>query len=90
MKFNFIFIIYGNPKSGFYPEERMAVEEVIDAYTQGSAYNEFKEDFKGKLLPGYVADLIVLDRDIFSIDPDEIKDIKVLKTMIDGEFVYER
>ena len=37
-----------------------------------------------------MADLIVLDRDIFSIDPDEIKDIKVLKTMIDGEFVYER
>ena len=68
----------------------MAVEDVIDAYTQGSVYNEFKEDFKGKLLPGYVADLIVLDRDIFSIDPDEIKDIKVLKTMIDGEFVYER
>ena len=68
----------------------MAVEDVIDAYTQGSAYNEFKEDFKGKLLPGYVTDLIVLDRDIFSIDPDEIKDIKVLKTMIDGEFVYER
>lgn len=66
------------------------LEDVIDAYTQGSAYNEFKEDFKGKLLPGYVADLIVLDRDIFSIDPDEIKDIKVLKTMIDGEFVYER
>ena len=83
-------LLNGNPKSGFYPEEKMQVEDVIDAYTQGSAYNEFKEDFKGKLLPGYVADLIVLDRDIFSIDPDEIKDIKVLKTMIDGEFVYER
>lgn len=80
----------GNPKEGFYPEERMAVEDVIDAYTQGSSYNEFKEDFKGKLSPGYVADLIVLDKDIFSIDPDEIKDIKVLKTMIDGEFVFER
>ena len=68
----------------------MAVEDVIDAYTLGSAYNEFKEDFNGTSSPGYVADLIVLDRDIFSIDPDEIKDIKVLKTMIDGEFVYER
>ena len=83
-------LLNGNPKSGFYPEEKMQVEDVIDAYTLVSAYNEFKEDFKGKLSPGYVADLIVLDRDIFSIDPDEIKDIKVLKTMIDGEFVYER
>lgn len=80
----------GNPKDGFYPKEKMKVEDVIDAYTYGSAYNEFKEDFKGKLKAGYVADLIVLDRDIFSINPDEIKDIKVLKTMIDGKFVYER
>lgn len=80
----------GTPEGGFYPEENMKVEDVIDAYTHGSAYNEFKEDFKGKLKPGYVADLILLDRDIFSIDPDEIKDIKVLKTMIDGEFVFER
>lgn len=80
----------GNPKGGFYPQERMKLEDVIDAYTYGSAYNEFKEDFKGKLLAGYVADLIVLDRDIFSIDPDEIKEVKVLKTMIEGDFVYER
>ena len=60
-------LLNGNPKSGFYPEEKMQVEDVIDAYTLGSAYNEFKEDFKGKLSPGYVADLIVLDRDIFSV-----------------------
>lgn len=80
----------GNPEDGFYPNEKMRVEDVIDAYTYGSAYNEFKEDFKGKLKPNYVADLIVLDQDIFTINPDEIKDIKVLKTMIDGEFVYQR
>lgn len=68
----------------------MEVESAIDAYTAGSAYNEFKEDIKGKLKEGYVADLIVIDRDIFSIDPLEIKDIKVEKTMIDGQFVFER
>lgn len=80
----------GYPKNGFYPAEKMNIEDVIDAYTYGSAFNEFKEDFKGKLKPGYVADLIILDQDIFSINSDEIKDVKVLKTMIDGEFVYER
>ena len=77
------------PENGFYPEEKMDIESAIDSYTVGSAYNEFKEDFKGKLKKGYVADLIVLDRNIFTIDPLEIKDIKVEKTMIDGKFVYE-
>ncbi len=68
----------------------MDLEDAIDAYTAGSAFNEFKEDVKGKLLPGFVADLIVLDRDIFSIDPMEIKNVKVEKTMVNGKFVYER
>jgi predicted amidohydrolase YtcJ len=80
----------GNPVGGFYPNEKMELEDVIDTYTIGSAYNEFKEDFKGRLKPEYVADLIILDRDIFTIDELQIKDIKVEKTMIDGEFVYER
>lgn len=79
----------GTPIGGFNPEEKMSVCDAIDAYTIGSAYNEFKEDFKGRLQPGYVADLVVLDRDIFTINPFEIKDITVEKTMVDGEFVYE-
>ena len=79
----------GTPLSGFFPKEKMNLESAIDAYTAGSAYNEFKEVLKGKLKEGFFADLIVLDRDIFSIDPLEIKDIKVERTMIDGEFVFE-
>ena len=80
----------GNPVGGFTPNEKMSVYDTVDAYTIGSAYNEFKEDYKGRLKPNYVADLIVLDEDIFTIDNDKIKDIKVEKTMIDGEFVYEK
>ena len=80
----------GNPANGFYPKEKMSVEDAIDAYTYGGAYNEFKENFKGRLKPGYVADLIVLDKDIFTIDEAHIKDIQVEMTMIDGEFVYRR
>lgn len=78
------------PEGGYNPYEKMEVSDAIDAYTYGSAYNEFKEDFKGRIKPGFVADLVVLDRDIFTIDPVEIKDVNVLKTMIDGEFVYEK
>lgn len=78
-----------NPEGGFNPKEKMELEDAIDAYTIGSAYNEFKEDFKGRLKPGFVADLIVLDKDIFSVNENEIKNIKVEKTMIDGKFVYE-
>lgn len=79
-----------SPEGGYYPEECMTLEDALDAYTVGSAYNEFKEDVKGKLLPGFVADLIVLDRDIFSIDTMDIKNIKVEKTMVNGKFVFER
>jgi len=80
----------GNPEGVLYPNEIMELEDVIDAYTYGSAFNEFKEDFKGRLKPGYVADLIVLDKDIFTINKNDIKNITVEKTMIDGEFVYQK
>lgn len=82
--------INGTPEGGFVPSEKMSVEDAVDAYTIGSAFNEFKENEKGRLKPGYAADLTVLDNDIFTIEPDEIKDIKAEKTMIDGEFIYER
>lgn len=77
------------PEGGFIPSEKMSVEDAIDAYTIGSAYNEFKENIKGRLKPGFVADLAVLDTDIFTAPDNRIKDIRVEKTMIDGEFVYE-
>ncbi len=80
----------GTPEEGFNPREKMNLADVIDAYTIGSAFNEFKEDFKGRLMPGYVADLVVLDRDIFTIEEEEIKNIRIEKTMIDGQFIYEK
>lgn len=82
--------INGYPADGFVPHEKMSVEDAVDAYTIGSAYNEFKENVKGRLKPGYAADLAVLDKDIFTVEHSGIKDIEVVKTMIDGEFVYEK
>jgi predicted amidohydrolase YtcJ len=77
----------GKPEGGFYADEKMDLQTAIDCYTYGSAFNEFKEEFKGRLKPGFVADLIVLDRDIFTIKPEEIKDIVVERTMIHGSFI---
>lgn len=82
--------LIGEPHGGYNPEERCTVEQAVDAYTIGSAWQEGTESFKGRLEAGYVADLIVLDRDIFTIDPPDIKNIQVEKTMMDGEWVYER
>jgi hypothetical protein len=80
----------GTPEEGYYPDENMSLEDAIDGYTIMSAYNEFKEDWKGRLKPGFVADMIVLDRDIFTIPTMEIKDVMVEQTIVDGKVVYSR
>ena len=62
----------------------------MDAYTIGSAYNEFKEDRKGRLKPGYLADLVVLDTDIFTCDPMDIRTANPVLTMVGGEIVWKK
>lgn len=73
----------------FNMKESLTIEEALDAYTIGSAYAEFKEDKKGRLKPGYQADMVLLDRDIFTVSPEEVLNTKVLKTFVDGEIVYQ-
>ena len=51
-------------RKSYFPQDKLTIDQVLFAYTQGSAYAEFSESFKGKLVPGYVADFIVLDRDL--------------------------
>ena len=80
----------GKPEGGFYPSECVSVSDAIDAYTAGSAYAEFMEDRKGRIKAGYYADLVLLDRDIFTVDPMEIKDIQPEMTMVGGKVVYCR
>ena len=80
----------GIPAGGFVPAERVDVEAAVDAYTSESAYAEFQEHCKGRLKPGYYADLTVLDRDIFTIDPMQIRSASPVLTMTDGRIVYER
>lgn len=82
--------LFGNPKGGFHPEECFEVQDAVDAYTTESAYAEFMEKEKGRLLPGYLADLVVLSQDIFTCDPNAIKDTVTQATMVGGRFVYLR
>lgn len=81
----------GRPsEEGFIPTEKVDPETAIDAYTYESAYCEFKEDVKGRIKPGYYADLVLLDTDIFTCDPMTIKDILPVMTVVGGKTVYER
>lgn len=80
----------GNNPDGFYPQEKITVQQAVDAYTIEAAYASFEEDIKGSLEPGKLADLVVLDKDIFEITPDEIKDTNITMTMVGGEAVYRK
>lgn len=79
----------GTPtEEGWYPAQRLTVEEAVRGFTLGAAYASYEEQRKGSLTPGKLADLIVLDRDIFTIEPMAIADTQVLATLIDGRFVW--
>lgn len=79
----------GKNPNGWIPEQKITVEEAVRAYTFGSAYAEFAENVKGSITPGKLADIVILSRDIFTIDPVEIEKTKVLTTIMDGRVVYE-
>ena len=81
--------IDGKNPNGWVPEQKISVEETVRAYTVGSAYAEFQENVKGSISAGKLADLVLLSRDIFKIDPNEIENVKVVLTMVDGRIVYE-
>ncbi len=74
----------------FHPEQSLTVEQALCAYTQGAAFAEIAETWKGKLAPGYVADFVVLDRDLTAIPPREILQAQVLQTVVAGRVVYQR
>ena len=80
----------GWPEGGFVPEECVDVARAVDAYTLGSAYNEFRERDKGRIKPGFLADMVVLDTDIFTCDPMEIRNILPVMTIVGGRIAWEK
>jgi predicted amidohydrolase YtcJ len=79
----------GNPPGGFVPKERISLEDAIRGYTLGAAIAGHREKNEGSLEPGKVADLIIVSKDLFNIEPTDIGKTQVLLTMVGGKVVYE-
>lgn len=83
----------GQPEEGWYPEQRLTIEEAMEAYTKGPAWASFDEDLKGTLTPGKLADIAVFDSNLVEVgrdQPAKLLDAKVLYTIVGGEIVYQR
>jgi len=78
----------GEESNGWFPEQKLTMEEAIKYYTLGSAYAQFMEDRKGMIKPGYLADIVVTDKDLLSIPENEIMKTKVDYTITGGKVVY--
>jgi predicted amidohydrolase YtcJ len=79
----------GKNPGGWIPQEKISVEEALRAYTAADAYAVFAEDRRGTLAPGYLADLVLLDRDLTRIAPEEIEQAEVRATVVGGRVVYQ-
>lgn len=79
----------GEPEGGWLPTEKVTLAEALSSYTYGSACAEKREDKIGTLAPGKLADIAVLDCNLFEEDPEKILDTKVVMTIMDGKIVYQ-
>ncbi len=83
----------GEPQAGWFPDQRLSIEEAIEAYTKGPAWASFEEDVKGTLAPGQLADIAVFDTDLVQAGhagPARLLKARVLYTIAGGRVVYER
>jgi predicted amidohydrolase YtcJ len=78
----------GEPAGGWFPEQRISIEEAIRAYTYNTAYANFEEKTKGSIEVHKVADFVVLNKNLLQATPREILDAKVVMTIVDGKIVY--
>ena len=80
----------GKNPGGWVPEEKISVGEALRAYTAGNAYATFDDATRGTLAPGYDADVVVLDRNLFTMPPDSLDQARVRYTVAGGKVVYRR
>lgn len=78
-----------NP-NGWYPEQKISLTESIEAYTMGSAYAEMSEAKKGSITIGKLADMVLLNSDLFAMAPESLKDVKPVYTIVGGKIVYQK
>jgi predicted amidohydrolase YtcJ len=78
----------GKNPGGWFPQEKLTLDQTLRAYTYGSAYAAFEEGNRGTIAPGKLGDIVVLSDDLFSIPPDKIKDTHVVLTVVGGRIVH--
>jgi len=71
------------------PDQRLTLEECILGYTRDAAYVEFKENEKGQVKEGFLADLVLFSHDLFALKSEDIRSAKPVLTMVDGRVVYD-
>ena len=82
--------IHHDPEGGWFPEQKISVEEALKAYTINVAEASFEGDVKGSIKAGKLADLTVGDRNLLKIDPKDILNFEVEMTIVDGKIVFEK
>lgn len=82
--------VKGTPEGGWFPEQRISVQEAIKAYTINNAYAAFEGDIRGSLEKGKLADITVFDRNLIKIPEDDILNVEVAYTIIDGKIFFEK
>ncbi|MGH7460089.1 MAG: amidohydrolase family protein, partial [Longimicrobiales bacterium] len=80
--------IDGKPEGGWFPQERLDLETGLRSYTVNNAWAEGEEASKGSLTAGKLADFVIIDRDLFAIPATQLKDAKVLMTVVGGRIVH--
>ena len=80
----------GKPEAGWFPAERISIEDAIRAYTYNTAYANFEETIKGSIEVGKLADLTVLTKNLLRIPPRELLTTEVVYTIVNGKIVYEK
>ncbi len=80
----------GFPEGGWIPEQKISIGKALLAYTRAGAYASFEEDVKGQIKVGMLADVVVLSKNLFTIDPMQIASTEVVTTIFDGKVIYEK
>jgi len=80
----------GEEGEGWFPEQKLTMEEAIRLYTLEAAYAQFMEDRKGMIKPAYLADIVICDKDLMTIAEEEIMQTKIDYTIVGGKVVYKR
>ncbi len=80
----------GEEGDGWFPDQKLSAEEAIELYTLGAAYAQFMEDRKGMIKEGYLADMVIYDRDFMTLPEEEIMQALVDYTIVGGKVVYRR